>query len=471
MLSTSYCLANPKRLLLTRYDTGHGYDPFPKFLVHRRMPYDLNHLVQFFLTRQFYRDLFFLAAWLGLTQTITPDGLAILWPANAVLLTALLQTSRNEWPLITVVTLVAASGASFSASFPLWSVALFGLVNIFEALFAAFLIQRFAGKEFEFQSVRDMIVFFLAAPLVACSVAAFLGAVLYDALARTENPFFVFWRLWWFADAVGMVLLTPLLVSAWNTIKSRGQITCSAQIRKLAELAVIWCGIAITGIFAFHSARQGDIEFILAPVLLLGFSVWTAIRLGILATTGTLTLVAVLATAFLVQPTPIFTATTSPQDAVWLTQEYLVVMSVIAVGLSGLMHKIRHQHASLLLQDRAMMASNDAISIVDVQQDGMPVTWVNPRFEELFGYRAEEIVGRSWGLLQEGIRQQYGLEIVSAALAGKNPVGPNSRTTQKKASRSGLISVSLQSVILPGGSRITWPSIMIALRQRKPKIA
>lgn len=98
-----------------------------------------------------------------------------------------------------------------------------------------------------------------------------------------------------------------------------------------------------------------------------------------------------------------------------------MVMSIIAVGLSGLMHKIRHQHASLLLQDRAMMASNDAISIVDVQQDGMPVTWVNPRFEELFGYRAEEIVGRSWGLLQDGIRQQYGLEIVSAALAGKKP--------------------------------------------------
>lgn len=68
-----------------------------------------------------------------------------------------------------------------------------------------------------------------------------------------------------------------------------------------------------------------------------------------------------------------------------------------------------------------MMASNDAISIVDARQAGMPVTWVNPRFEELFGYSAEEIVGLNWGLLQEGIRQQYGLETVSAALADKKP--------------------------------------------------
>jgi len=94
-----------------------------------------------FLRAGFTGIFFFLGAWLGLTQTITPDGIAILWPANAVLLTALLQTSRNEWPLITVAALIAGSAASFSASFPLWSVTLFSLVNIFEALFAAFLIQ------------------------------------------------------------------------------------------------------------------------------------------------------------------------------------------------------------------------------------------------------------------------------------------------------------------------------------------
>lgn len=374
-----------------------------------------------FLHASFTGVFFFLGAWLGLTQTITPDGLAILWPANAVLLTALLQTSRNEWPLITVAALIAASAANFSASFPLWGVFLFALVNIFEALLAAFLIRRFAGKDFEFQSVRNMKIFFLAAPLVACSAAAFLGAAIYETLARTDNPFIVFWRIWWFADAVGMVLLTPLLVSAWHAIKAKELIVSAPQISKLAEFAVIWSGIAITGIFAFRTARHGDIEFFLAPVLLLGFAIWTAIRFGILTTTGTVTLVAVLATAFLVQPTPFFAATTSPQNAVWLTQEYLMALSFIAVGLSALMHKIRHQHASLQLQDRAMVASNDAISIVDVQQAGTPIIWVNPRFEELFGYRADEVIGLSWRLLQEGILEPYNHEAVRAALTDKKP--------------------------------------------------
>lgn len=379
----------------------------------------------------------FLGAWIGLTQTVTPDGIAILWPANAVLLTALLMTSWEQWPLITVAALIAFSAASLSASFPLWSVALFGLANLFECLFAAILIRRFAGKEFEFQSLRGMVVFFVAAPLVACSVAAILGASIYEALDRTDNPLVVLWRLWWFGDAVGLVLFTPLLVSAWNVKIARNQVVRTKRLMNLAELAVIWAGVAITGIFAFHTAHDGDLSFFLAPVLLLGFATWAATRLALLATTLTVTLIAALFTAFLVQAPPFFTATTSPQDAVWLTQEYLVVISVIAVGLSGLMQKIRHQRASLLLQNRAMEASNDAISIVDLQQAGMPVIWVNSRFEELFGYSAEEIVGRNWGLLQEGIRQQYGLETVSAALADKNPVGQNSRTTRKTASRSG----------------------------------
>ncbi|WP_152208290.1 sensor domain-containing diguanylate cyclase [Marinobacter changyiensis] len=363
----------------------------------------------------------FLGAWIGLEQTVTPDGIAILWPANAVLLTALLMTSWEEWPLITFAALIAFSAASLSASFPLWSAALFGLVNLFEVLFAAILIRRFAGKEFEFQSLRGNIVFFLAAPLVACSVAAILGAAIYEALDRTENPLVVLWRLWWFGDAVGLVLLTPLLVSAWNAEIFRNHFFSKKRLMNLAELAVIWAGVAITGIFAFHTARDGDLSFFLAPVLLLGFATWTAARLDLLATTLTVSLIAALFVVFLVQSTPFYTATTSLQDAVWLTQEYLVVISVIAVALSGLMQKIRQQRASLQLQDRAMEASNDAISIVDVHQAGMPVIWVNPRFEELFGYSAEEIVGRNWGLLQEGIRQQYGLETVGEALADKKP--------------------------------------------------
>jgi diguanylate cyclase (GGDEF)-like protein/PAS domain S-box-containing protein len=402
-----------------------------KFLMVSRNGMTSDKPINFLLRATFTGILVFLGAWIGLELTITPDGIAILWPANGVLLAALLQTPRREWPLLAFAGLIAYSGASLSASFPLWSVSLFGLVNLVEVLLAAILIRRFAGREFRFQSLRGMIVFFLAAPLFACAVAAILGASIYEALARTENPLVVLWRLWWFGDAVGMVLFTPLLVSVWNADISRNQTFDKKRRMKLAELAVIWTGVGIVGMFVFQTARHGGIEFFLAPVLLLGLATWTAVRLDLLATTATVTLIAALLTAFLAQPTPFFSATTSAQDAVWLTQEYLVAISVIAFGLSGLMQNFRQQRDSLLLKDRALVASNDAISIVDVQRAGMPVTWVNPKFEELFGYSSEEIVGQNWRLLQEGICQQYGLEIVSAALAEKKPCRAELQNTTK----------------------------------------
>lgn len=364
--------------------------------------------------------LIFLGAWAGLTQTISPDGIAIIWPANAVLLAALLLASWEDWPLMTITALIASSAACFVASLPLWSLALFGLVNLFEVLLAAILIRWFAGNEFKFQSFREILVFFLAAPLIASSTAALLGASISEGLARTEMPIMVLWQLWWFSDAVGLAIFTPLLVSAWNSKLFSRQMISRQRLMNLAELAVIWASIAIVGVFAFHAASTGDIALSLAPVLL-ALVIWTATRFELLTTTLTVTLIAIMATAFLAQPKALFTAIMSPQDAILLTQEYLMVMTIIAVGVSGLMHKIRHQRMSLLLQDRAMMASNDAISIVDVQKAGMPVSWVNPKFEELFGYSTEEIVGRNWGLLQEGIRQQYGLETVSAALADNKP--------------------------------------------------
>lgn len=69
----------------------------------------------------------------------------------------------------------------------------------------------------------------------------------------------------------------------------------------LAELAVIWLGVAAAGIFAFQTAREEDLSFFLAPLLLLGLAIWVAARLDILATTMTVTLIAALLTALLVQ--------------------------------------------------------------------------------------------------------------------------------------------------------------------------
>ncbi|SFR61479.1 PAS domain S-box-containing protein/diguanylate cyclase (GGDEF) domain-containing protein [Marinobacter daqiaonensis] len=409
---------------------------------------------------------FFLGAWLGLTQTVTEDGIAILWPANAVLLTALLLTPRREWTGLATAALIAACTAALSVSFPLWSASLFGLVNIFESFLAAFLIRRFCGPGFDFQSLKHLRIFILTGPLVACSVAALLGAAVYNILDRTDNPFWVFWRLWWFADAVGLLLLTPLFASCWHAISTGWRSVRAPHYSKITELVVIWTAIAITGFYAFDFARQGSVEFFLTPVLLLGFVVWTATRFRLLATTATVSIIAVVAVALLIQPLSTYTETIAPQEAIWLTQEYLVVVSIIAVGLSGLIQKIRRQNASLRFQERAIQASNDPISVVDVRQSDMPITWVNPKFEELFGYRAAEIVGQGCQFLQDGDQQKTTIEIIRAAVAESKPC----RVQVRNYTKSGKllwIDLSLAPVSNHAGTVTHYVGIQHDLTQEK----
>ncbi|BES73114.1 hypothetical protein RE428_41320 [Marinobacter nanhaiticus D15-8W] len=354
--------------------------------------------------------LYFIGAWVGVTQTITPDGIAIIWPPNAVLLTALLITPRREWWLIAVAVIVAECVADVPA-FPLWAAVGFAFTNLFEAVLAAFLIRRFAGEGFSFQTVRQLSVFLVSAPLVASAFAAIIGAGIYVALGRTDNSFFALWRLWWFGDALGLLLLTPLLLSVWHSLKGNWRIDRARS----GELALVWGGLVFTCLYAFNSTSLGDLQFHLTPIIVLPFAIWIATRFATLATAGTIAIIAGMAIVYLVRGAHPY-AQASPQYAVWLTQEYLAVLSTVSIGLSVLTQELRRQRNSLLLQERAMLASNDAISIADMTSRDMPLSWVNPRFEELFGYRKEEVLGRNCRFLQGGHRDEAALETVRWAL-------------------------------------------------------
>lgn len=65
---------------------------------------------------------------------------------------------------------------------------------------------------------------------------------------------------------------------------------------------------------------------------------------------------------------------------------------------------------------RAVEASIVGITIADATQPDLPLTYVNPAFERMTGYRADEAVGRNCRFLQGDDRQQPGLDEIRQAL-------------------------------------------------------
>jgi PAS domain S-box-containing protein len=69
------------------------------------------------------------------------------------------------------------------------------------------------------------------------------------------------------------------------------------------------------------------------------------------------------------------------------------------------------------LLDRAVAASSNGIVITDPKVPDNPIVYVNPAFEEISGYAAEEVRGRNCRFLQGGYHEQPALEELREALS------------------------------------------------------
>ncbi|HDZ07670.1 GGDEF domain-containing protein [Pseudohongiella sp.] len=285
---------------------------------------------------------YYIFATLGATYTVVDVGISVLWPANAVLLAAFLIFPPRQWPLMALMTLGAEVlvGLSFT---PVSASLAFGLINIFEVTLAAWLIRRSTAGEFDFDRVASATRFLVFGPVLASCLAGLLGAWVYVWLGQDISGYWSLWRLWWFGDALGLLLMTPLLVALWRFM---GRGMPAFRPWRLLELGTLWGALLLVAPVAFRDWSGDAFDFNLTPIVILPLGIWAAIRFGVLVTVTTLVVIATLAIRYLVNEVyPI--GSSSPQEAVWAVQEFLAIVAIVSVGLSVLLAEIRQQNAGL----------------------------------------------------------------------------------------------------------------------------
>jgi diguanylate cyclase (GGDEF)-like protein len=308
---------------------------------------------------------YMVGAWVGATFTITDSGIAVLWPANAVLLSAFLLLPKSQWWLLAIVAFCAELIVSTYATFPLWAAAGFGLVNVSESALAALLILRWSGTPFAFDRIKNAARFLLFGPILASATAAVPGALIYVVLQQDGSAYLSHWRLWWFGDALGLLILTPLLIGIARFVQNG---LPAADWSRIAEFSLLCAILALVGPLFLQQADGSVFEFYLTPVMMLPFGVWAAVRLGVPGAVLTVALIAVLAVDSLVSGTYPYAAS-NPQYAVWLTQELLAIVAVVSVGLAVLLTEISQQNAMLekRIDERteSLQAANDALNVAN----------------------------------------------------------------------------------------------------------
>lgn len=317
------------------------------------------------ITRRRYLDLaaikaalligisYYLGALIAIHQTITPEGIAILWPPNAILLAAFLICPWRYLPFIAVAAGIAELVAAIP-TFPLWAAMGFAAINIMSVTLAAFCIRRICGEEFNFNRLKNGACFLFFAPFMAALLAGMMGAGIYVLMGRADTSYFVLWQLWWFGDALAMLVFTPLIVVLWRWLQAG---LPHFKLNLLLEAMLLWAAVIFIGYQSVSVDSYEKTFLFFAPIWLVFLGVVSAIRLGVAGASATVSLITVFAVEHLMRGThPIIVNT--PQNAVWLTQEYLSIIAVVSIGLAMLIQEISEQRDELKRHENALTAQN-----------------------------------------------------------------------------------------------------------------
>jgi PAS domain S-box-containing protein len=335
---------------------------------------------------------YFLAARLGLFLLSQPDGVAVFWPAAGVSSGVLIALGRDaRWPVV-VGTIAATIVANLTSDRTIWGAMTFALCNAGEALLAAWLIERYAGRDFSLGRVRH-VVWLLSAAVIATAVSGLGGAVGYNLFHSPDTPFFLTWRNWFASDAIGIITVAPLIIGLMSVMRvppPRREI-----FEGIAALVAITSGIAVI-IFLLPQAESR----VIVPVeMLFPLLLWLAARCRPAFTAAAVFIVSLSIVSAIIFRVGSFEFRPAISDHI-LDQVTILGMAIFAYVLVALFSERRGHAAEITESENRMRAIVNTVldAIITIDDQGTVET-LNPAAAHLFGYRPEEIVGRNVKML------------------------------------------------------------------------
>jgi diguanylate cyclase (GGDEF)-like protein len=308
--------------------------------------------------------LFYVGVKLSLAFAVMPEVLVMLWIPNALLLAALLHYGFRRYVYFAVL-IIAAEIAADYPTFSLVEAVAFGLINLIEVTLAYWLLCRWRFDA-RFATPGDIGKFVMAGPVIGAFVAACGGAAIYSYFRGGHTSYLDFQQVWWFSDALGLLILTPLALCLWPPL----------PLKPGHSAAWRWYdGVALAGavivLAAFLAADRGMLDGIsLRPVLLLPLAVYVAARFGLRATTLALVLLAAVVLYVTKNGQQPF-GELPVRETVVLVQEFAIIMSVMALGLAVLLAQARATTRELEARVRDRTA---ALSEANTQLEKLAVT-------------------------------------------------------------------------------------------------
>jgi hypothetical protein len=201
------------------------------------------------------------SAKLGLGLSVAQGVITPVWAPSGIALAALVLFGRRFWPAVALGAVLAnaTSGAEVWVAFAI----AFG--NTLEAVVGATLLRR-AGFDATLERVRDVLALVVCGAGVGTLIAATNGVLVLFLSGNAEHLRGSDWLLWWFGDAAGILLVSPLLlVLAASRWKRPSPARLAEALVCLAALASVSALVFLAGAWRY--------PYLIFPLLL-----WATLR-------------------------------------------------------------------------------------------------------------------------------------------------------------------------------------------------
>src|SRR6266850_1805099 len=334
---------------------------------------------------------YFVIAKLGLRFATIGESISPVWPPTGFAIASLLLLGWRYWPAI----LAGAFLANATTHIPLLAAAAIGCGNAGEALVAAYLMRGRTKLE-EPGAVRNLTL--VAAPGGALvSAATGVAALATTGSLGSAGGVLPAFALWWGGNVVGALIVVPLILtwaapSPWFAGR-RTQLEIVALVVGSVLLSFLLLGRLFSDSFLPPSSY---------PYLLFPLVIAAAVRGGPRGAALATLVVALIAVALAAQGGGPFALQTLPATATLLLV-YIAVLAMTGLVLGAESAHRRHAESALLDAHENLRAiiQSSPLAIYTLGHAGTVLTW-NAAAERLYGWRAEEVLGRTLPTSPEG---------------------------------------------------------------------
>jgi signal transduction histidine kinase len=299
---------------------------------------------------------YFGAQFAFLIGTLSDRVFALFWPPNVILFCALLFRPRREWPACIAAAFIAHVVAELGVGMPLAQLLVAFVTNCMVALLNAYAVRRLLDPPPWLGTFKRMGIYILITAGVSPAVVALGGAFVPILGGGSVQDYWLFWSLWYLANALPSVTLGPVLM-IWLAGSPHWPGWKAFQVLEPAVIAIVLVVICVLS--AELAGRFAPHIFLPAILLLpLPLILFASIRYGERGASGTILVIATTMTWFTLRGRGMF-AGQDQEMSVLALQLFLTGLSIPILLLGAMVEELQNAGQTTRALAASLMRAQD----------------------------------------------------------------------------------------------------------------